>query len=79
MTSLQAAVHLRLSSSLPVRTHFMPMQQLHKRSWRKLTDLESSKLRKRVRALKAQGKKADRIAKIVGCSVASVYNYCRKR
>jgi transcriptional regulator of acetoin/glycerol metabolism len=79
MTSLQAAVHLKLLSTLPVRTHCVPMETSLKGGGRVRTDAECAVVRMKIQAMQAKGWKVAKIAKHLEMSRQTVYNYLRKR
>jgi DNA-binding CsgD family transcriptional regulator len=73
----QQIVHLRLLSSLPVRTHHRPEEPQPSGNVHYLTSHEYTERKKRIRALKKEGKTPKEIAAIEGVSVQTAYNHLR--
>jgi hypothetical protein len=76
--SPQQAAHLRMLSTLPVRTHVRPERAYHT-SVHFMTPVKTVVLKAAIRKLKAEGKGPREIARIRGCSIQTVYNHLRKR
>jgi hypothetical protein len=77
MTPQQAA-HLRMLSTLPVRTHVRP-EQAYRSSVHFMTPIKTVVLKAAIRKLQEQGKTPREIARIQGCTTQTVYNHLRKR
>jgi hypothetical protein len=72
----QQIVHLRLLSTLPVRTHCRPPPK-DGGSPHLFTPVRSVILKNRIRKLKAEGRTPREIASIVGKTTQTVYNHLR--
>jgi DNA invertase Pin-like site-specific DNA recombinase len=75
----QQIVHLRLSSTLPVRTHYRPADAVPGGNVHYMTPIEATERKKRIRAMKRQGITTNEIARIEGVSKQTVYNHLRRR
>jgi hypothetical protein len=70
--------HLRLLSTLPVRTHYKPYKETRENA-HFMTPVRCMERKKRIRELKANGKAPKEIARLEGCSIMTVYNHLRIR
>jgi DNA-binding NarL/FixJ family response regulator len=75
----QQIVHLRLLTSLPVRTHHRPEEPQPGGNVHYLTSHEYNERKKRIRALKKEGKTPKEIAVIEKVSTQTIYNHLRAR
>lgn len=75
----QQVVHLRLLSSLPVRTHHRPPDLKPGGCPHYMTPTEATERKKRIKAMKKEGKTPKEIAAAEGVSKQTVYNHLRRR
>lgn len=79
MTGEQKAVHERLVTSLPVRTHFQRPQAevIHSGNWKALTRKQSIELHAEIQKLHKRGLNNKEIAGRLGVSPTSVGRHLR--
>jgi hypothetical protein len=77
-TTPQQAAHLRLSSALPVRTHRRP-ESHYRANVHFMAPIKYVERKKRIRALRHEGKTPREIARIEDVSICTVYNHLRNR
>ena len=75
----QQIVHLRLLSALPVRTHHRPADKEPSRSPHYMTPTEATQRKRRIKAMRKEGKTPKEIAAIEKISKQTVYNHLRIR
>ena len=79
MTEAQKQAHERLLSTLPVRRHFGIVDDVIRKGGRKHTAHEAAKLRKKIKAMRAEGLSVTKIARKLKLSNQTIYNYSRER
>lgn len=77
-TTPQQAAHLRLSSSLPARTHRRP-ESLYRANVHFMAPIKCVERKKRIRDLMHEGKTPKEIAVIEKVTLVTVYNHLRNR
>jgi hypothetical protein len=73
----QQQVHLRLMSTLPVRTHYQPQKEGGHVHF--MPPEKTMALKRAIKKLKDAGKTTREMVGILGCSKQTVYNHLRRR